>query len=441
MGVGAATRSTLTRALRVSSRPWPRGSARASGAAIVVVALAAGVVARQRDVDLGAATAPLFWSGLSIPASHPWWPLPSLVLALALGLWLTDHQELSRRAFLAGAFVLALGARMGLAVAQHGVAEWSYPLVRSGARSTEYPAAYPTVRLDPLGFIDHFAELVPVLPVHPSGHPVGATLAFWGLDRLAGGSGGSAAALLVIGAAAVAPVLWLGRALHDEVVARRAVVIFALAPVTLIYGATSYDAAFATVGATCAWLLVTRRTLSGAVAAAAAFLLSYALALVPLWAALTLARRGGVRVAVACMIAALTTLAALWLVLGYDPIGAVRATHAAYERGIGGRRPQWYWILGGPAAFLIVLGPLLGERLLCAAERAISGARALIACLLLGVVSGVMEAEVERIWQFAVPLAAVSAAPLLRSRRWLVVGLALGLAEAYLIELRWDTTF
>lgn len=405
------------------------------------MALVAGIVARHRDLDLGAATAPLFWSRLPAPASHPWWPLPSLVVALTFGLWLLEGRELSRRAFLAGAFVLALGARMGLAVAQHGVSEWTYPLVRPGARTTEYPAAYSVVRVDPLGFVDHFAELVALLPVHSSGHPVGATLAFWGLDRLAGGSGGSAAALLMIGAAAVAPVLWLGRALHDETIARRAVVLFALAPVTLIYGATSYDAAFATVGAVCAWLLVTRHTLFGAVAAAAAFLLSYALALVPLWAVLTLARRGGFRAAVACTIAALASLAALWLVLGYDPIGAVRATHAAYERGVGGRRPQWYWILGGPAAFLIVLGPLLAERLLRAAERASAGARALIACLVLGVVSGVMEAEVERIWQFAVPLAAVSAAPLLRSRRWLVAGLALGLAEAYLIELRWDTSF
>ncbi len=408
---------------------------------MVVAAVAGGIVARRSDLELGAATAPLFWLRLATPASHPWWPLPSLVLALALALWLLTRRTLSGSAFLTGAFVLALGARLGLAVAQRGPSEWSYPLERYGASTTEYRAAFSVVRVDPLGFVNHFAELVPLLPVHPSGHPVGATLAFWGLNCLMGGAGGSAAALLVIGSAAVAPVLWLGRALHDEVIARRAVVLFSLAPVTLVYGATSYDAAFATVGALCAWLLVTRRTALGALVAAAVFLLSYALALVPLWAALTLGRRRGLHTAIACAVAALGILVLMALLLGYDPIGAVRATHDAYERGVGGRRPQWYWVFGGPAAFLIVLGPLLAERFLTGVERAVAGARALVACLVLGAVSGVMEAEVERIWQFAVPLAAVAAASVLRSRRWLVVGLALGLAEAYLIELRWDTSF
>ena len=38
-------------------------------------------------------------------------------------------------------------------------------------------------------------------------------------------------------------------------------------------------------------------------------------------------------------------------------------------------------------------------------------------------------------------MAAAAAAIQLRSQRWLVIGLALGVAEAYLIELVWDTTF
>jgi hypothetical protein len=414
---------------------------RTAGLALVLAAVVGGVAARHGGVELGANEAPLFWSRLSPAAEHPWWPIPALVLALALALALLRRVELDGRTFLAGAFVLALGARLGLAVAQRGTAEWSYPLERAGAATTEYPAAFPLVRADPFGFIDHFAQLVPTLPVHPSGHPVGATLAFWGLDALVGGTGATAIALCVIGAAAVAPVLWLARALLDETDARRAVVLFTLAPVTLIYGATSYDAAFATVGAFCAWLLVTRRLWIGALVAAAAFLLSYALALVPLWAALTLGRRAGARTAVTCASVALITLALLALTLGYDPVGAVRATHAAYERGIGGRRPQWYWVVGGPAAFLIVLGPVLAERFLTGVERATAGARALVACLVLGALSGVMEAEVERIWQFAVPFAAIAAAPVLRSRRWLVVALVLALLEAYVIELRFDASF
>ena len=236
-------------------------------------------------------------------------------------------------------------------------------------------------------------------------------------------------------------ILWLGRALSDEASARRAVVLFALAPDTLIYGATSYDAAFVPVATLCAWVLVTRRTRLGALVSSAAFLLSYGLALVPLWASLVLGRRGGVRAALWSAGTALGVLALMALVLGYDPVEALRNTHAAYERGIGGRRPLWYWVFGGPVAFLVMLGPLLAERLIAAAERANAAARALLACLVVMALSGVLEAESERILQFAVPLAAVAAAPFVRSRRLLVMMLVFGLAQAYLVEVRWDATF
>jgi hypothetical protein len=134
-------------------------------------------------------------------------------------------------------------------------------------------------------------------------------------------------------------------------------------------------------------------------------------------------------------------LAFLAVAFGYDPIHAVIATHKAYEHGIGGRRPYWYWVIGAPAAFLIVLGPLLAERLLRGVELGGVAARAVVACVLLAAFSSVIEAEGERILQFLTPLAAVAAAPYTRSRRWLVAGLVLGVLQAYLIELHWDTTF
>ena len=399
------------------------------------------MIARATGTDLGADAAPFFLSSLHPPAQHPWWPLPSLLLALAAGLALLRSPRLPTWAFMAGAFAVALGARLGLAVGQRGIDEWWWPLARPGAQDTEYPAAYYLLQDNLLPFIDLFGVLVPILPVHPSGHPVGATLAFHALDSLTGSIEITAVALCAIGALAVAPTLWLGRALADEASARRAVVLFALAPDTLIYGATSYDAAFVPITTVCAWLLVTRRVRLGALVAAASFLLSYALALAPLWAALVLGRRGGMRVAVWSAGVALAVLGAMVVALGYDPVEAVINTHRAYERGIGGRRPQWYWVFGAPAAFLVMLGPLLAERLLKAAERASAAARALVACIVVAALSGVIEGESERILQFAVPLAAVAAAPVIRSHRWLAIGLALGLAQAYLIEIYWDASF
>jgi hypothetical protein len=420
--------------------PLRHGQARIAGLAIVILAIAGGAAARTGGVDLGAPTAPFFWAPLLFAARHPWWPLPSLVAAFAGGLALS-HARLPRHAFLAGAFALALGARLGLAVAERGIPEWWWPLVRPNARATEYPAAYRLVSRDALGFVDHFAQLVPVLPVHPSGHPVGATLAFFSLQRVTGSAPATAIALCTIGALAVIPTYLLGCSLCDERAARTAVIVFALAPDTLLYGATSYDAAFVPIGALCAWLLVSGRIRTGALVATAAFLVSYALALVPLWAAMTTRGRRSVRIALVCLVTCAATLAILALALGYDPIAATVATRRAYLRGIGGRRPQWYWVVGGPAAFLVMLGPLLAERFLAAVERTTAGARALVACIALAALSGVVEAEVERILQFLVPLAAVAAAPTLRSRRWLAIGLALGLIQAYIIELSWDTTF
>ena len=143
----------------------------------------------------------------------------------------------------------------------------------------------------------------------------------------------------------------------------------------------------------------------------------------------------------AAAVGALSVLALLAVTLGYDPIGAVRGTHEAYERGIGGTgRPFWYWLVAGPAVFLIGLGPVLAERFLRGVELATAGARAVAACIVLGALSGVMEAEVERIWQFMIPFAAVAAAPLV-SRRTVGWGIVAGVAMAYVVELRWDTTF
>jgi hypothetical protein len=118
-------------------------------------------------------------------------------------------------------------------------------------------------------------------------------------------------------------------------------------------------------------------------------------------------------------------LAILAVAFGYDPLAAVLATRDAYEHGIGGRRPYLYWVIGAPAAFLIVLGPLLAERLLRGVELGGAAARAVALCVLLSALSGVIEAEGERILQFLTPLAAVAAAPYARSRRWVFVGLAL----------------
>ncbi len=419
--------------------------ARPIGAVVVVAAVVGGFLLRRAGVDLGAATAPMFWVNFHdkyrFGPAHPWWPVPVLMAALVVAIALLRARGLSSPLFLLGAFALALGARLGLNTAQFGRDEWTWPLTRPNSVETEYPAAYHLVDGHVRAFIDNFAELVPELPIHPSGHPVGATLAFYALDQATGSPAGTAFVLSALGALAIVPTFLLGRSLGDDTAARLAVVLFALAPQTLLYGATSYDAAFVPITTLAVWLLVTRTAIWGALVLGTAFLLSYALAVVGLFAALVVTRRQRTRIVVVTVATTLAILASLVVAFGYDPAGAVLATRDAYERGIGGRRPYWYWVIGGPAAFLIVLGPLLAERLLHGIERGGPAARALATCVLVAAATGVIEAEVERIWQFLVPLAAVAAAPYATARRWVWLGLAAGLLQAYAIEMHWDTTF
>jgi hypothetical protein len=408
---------------------------------VVVVAVALGWWARRDGVDLGADTAPLFLVELPALPTTWWQPLlpTAATAAIAIAL-LRGGTRIGPRTFAAAATGLALAARAAVALGQRGTDGWTYGVTRHGARETDYPATFAIVDAGPRDFVDRFAELVPTLPVHPSGHPPGATLVSWVLYQPVGDLDRYAHVLLVLGALSTLPVLYLARRLLDEPRARIATLLWAFAPSTLVYGATSFDAVLVGVGATAAGLLVGRRLLAGAAVTAAGFLVSYALPLATIWAVLTVPKRTALRATALTVIATLALLLALVALLGYDPLGAVAATHDAYERGIGGRRPQWYWAVGGIAAFLLMLGPVLAERWLRGVERAAPGARPLVACIALGVASGVMEAEVERLWQFVVPLVAVAAATV-TTRRWAAVAIATGAAQALVVELRWDTTF
>jgi methylthioxylose transferase len=408
---------------------------------IVAAAVAIGAYARHHHILLGADSAPLFLTPYIHTPHRYWWPLAPLGLSLAAAwLLLRADTRLSRPVFAAAAFVIALISRAGLDTAQYGLSEWWWPFTRPVEQRIDYHVAFPLVQRDPIGFLRHYAQLVATLPIHPAGHPPGATLLSFALTRAGGGIPGEAVLILLLGAAAVWPVHVLATRLVGEGPARRAVLIFALAPSTLIYSATSLDAVFTLIAACCVAAFATRRYLIGAAAAAAGVFCAYALALAPVWAALTAPRRHRARVVVVSAAACLVVFGGVALATGYQPVAAFQATVDRAAQVNRGWRPYWYWLVGGPAAFLIMLGPMLAERFLAGVERATPGARALAACFLVATLAGVMRAEVERLWQFAVPLAAIAAAPL-TTRRQAVIIIALGLVQAYVIELFWDTSF
>jgi hypothetical protein len=338
--------------------------------------------------------------------------------------------------------LVALVSRMALNVSRRGPAELAYPFT-GPERHAEYIATVPLYRHDPLAFLRHYPHLGSQLAEHPAGHPAGATMLFGALAQLGLGGPWPEVWLILLLGAATAPLTWLlARTLLDDGAARLATLLWIFAPSVLIEGATSADAVFAFAGALTALLLLRQRMLAGAVAATAGTFLSYALAAVPVWACAVVARRSSLgraaKLAAACAAVAAVFYATLWLATGYDPIAAYRATAHRYYLGAGHRRPYWFWLFGDLTAFGVGLGvPTLLGLARGLARRSVP-ALALAAILLAASASGYTKGEVERIWMFLTPMAAVAAAPAMRRFSPPVVVCMLA-GQALVVELLFRT--
>ncbi len=411
---------------------------------LVAATLLAGYWLRHHQQRrLGAPTAPMYWFQHT---RLEWWALPAaavLVVAVLASPWAL---RLERRWFLAVAVVMALATRVALNMSRYGPHELIAPLVGREGRH-EYLRTVARFLDDPVGYLRHFPELIrTTLPIHPSGHPPGPTALLGGMREVGlGGAWPEAVLILIVGSLTAVPVYLLGRELSDEPSARLAVLAWLFAPNVLLISATSMDAVFAAVSTVAAVLLMRRRAVAGGLATAAASFLSYALLAVPVWAVATLLLRGArprallPKVCVALAVFAGSYLL-LWLLTGYQPYDAYRATKHAYETGVSGRRPPWFWFFGDIAVFLLGLGVpglVLWSRALGWLD---SAAVALAGTLLLASASGFAKAEVERIWLFLIPLAAVSIGPQLLGRRLRPL-LMLLVAQALLVELLYGTTW
>ena len=106
-------------------------------------------------------------------------------------------------------------------------------------------------------FLRHFADLVPVLPVHAAGNPPGLLLSMdaLGIDT----AQGLAALTIVVGALATPLLYLLARRLLGEQLGRVAALLFVFVPTSLLYGATSADAMYVSFGVLAALLLVSQR--------------------------------------------------------------------------------------------------------------------------------------------------------------------------------------
>jgi hypothetical protein len=341
--------------------------------------------------------------------------------------------------FAVGLYALALLLGTSLNVSRGGVHDlWAVFKTGPGgspAAYQEYLPGLPALAHGVPYYVSHFPALIPSLPIHVKGNPPGPLVAL----RLLGIGSPQALAALCIGVGALtAPLAYdLGRTLGGEERGRVAGVLTAFAPALLLWGVTSADYAFATLGLAAACLLVRPHPLqrtAGVFAAAAATFFSWLLFAIPVWAVLVVLQREGrrraVTLAVICALAVVVVYGTLGVALGYDPVATLRATAAAYRHGISRHRPYAYWTFGSPTAWWIGLGLPIGWLALRATVSRDASALALFAVVVVSAILGFTKAETERIWLPYVPFACVAAAAVLPIRRlsgalWLLAAQAL----------------
>src|ERR671914_51898 len=416
----------------------------AAGFALAAATIAYGFVARAEGIRLGASLAPFLWDWRPTLGASA---IPAAVL-LALGVWLAPRlcaPAVPSWVFALSALTLGLALRLALGSARAGVdGLWAVYQVGNREAANEYLPALPALDFGALFFLDTFAEIGTSLPVHAIGHPPGLLLMLhWlGID----GAPGMAALTIGAGALAIPLTYLLARELLDEDRARRATLLYVFAPSAILYGATSADALYATVALAAAIplaLAAGSRAAAGALPFGAATLavasfFSYANLAIGAWATLLAAQRAGlrraIRVALVCGGVLAASYALLHLATGYDPVGVLQATESVYREGIASRRPYGFWLFGSPVAFLCALGLPIAWFALRSAGARHAPTVALVAVVIVAAVLGFSKAETERIYQFLVPLACVSAAASL-PERWLPLTLGALAAQALAIEL------
>jgi hypothetical protein len=430
---------------RVSAVRRAPAAVPAIGAAVAVVTVAVGLyVRRATDTPLGVPYPPMLgnWDAQVDPLTVV--TIACFAAAVALVPRLLSP-TLPPAAFATAALGLTLVLRLALAAGGGGTDEWSRVFDPAGSfeAKNEYLPALGALDFGAGFFVDRFAELVPSLPVHVAGHPPGLilTLHVLGIDS----PGGMAALCIGVGALSGPLSYLLGRQLLDERRARVAALLLALAPGALLFGATSADAVFLTLGLLAAWPLASRSPktqAAGALVLAAASFFAWSLLAVGAWAVIVAVRRDGLRaaavLAAACAVAVVAFYAVLYAATGFDPVGTIRATEEVYRAGIASMRPYWYWLFGSPVAFLLVLGLPISYYALRGLATAEPLAVAILAVIAVAAVLGLTKAETERIWLFLAPFVCLAAAAQTDGTRLLFATLA---AQAILYELLFDTVW
>jgi hypothetical protein len=381
----------------------------------------------------------------------PQWPVglwTAVVVAVGLVVvWVPATERLRWGAVLAGSAACSAAWSVALA-ASAGWAGLAAPLV---SRFEYLPLAR---RIDdPGAFLRSFVDRLPQYPTHVKGHPPGAVLAFWGLDRIGLTETGVALLVLAVAASAAPAALVALDRVSGRATARRAAAFVGLAP-AVVWVATSTDALFMGVAA---WAVAVGavavtaerpRVATGAgigagLLAGALLTMTYGAAtlLGPLWALLVWAawrRRWAPVLAAAVGTVVLPGALAL---AGFDWAAGLEATRGAYRAGVARDRPYRYFLVANLAALTVALGPATVAGLAWLRDRT---AWLLVGGALAGAVaadlSGLSKGEVERIWLPLVPflvLATCALAGRNARRGWLAAQLTVAVVLQVGLRTPW----
>ncbi len=416
--------------------PW-------AAAAVAVVTVAVGLyVRRATDTPLGVPYPPTL--GDPSVQAHP---LLVVAIGCFAGAVVVAPRLLSLPAwgFAASMLVLTLVLRLALGAASEGTEGWRavFDPTLSFEAKNEYLPALGALDYGAGFFLDRFAELVPSFPVHAAGHPPGLLLALHFLEI--DSAGGMAALCIGVGVLSGPLAYAVGRQVLDERGARIGALLLALAPGALLFGATSADAVFLTLGLLAAWPLAARAwpaRATGALLLAVGSFFAWSLLAVGAWAALVTLRRDGWRPALAlsvlCGVVLVAFHALVHAATGFDPIGTIRATEEVYRAGIATLRPYWYWLFGSPVAFLLVLGAPIAWLALRSLAAGRTLAIAIFAVIAVAAILGFTKAETERIWLFLAPFVCLAAAESDVPLRPLLAALAV---QAVVYEVLFETVW
>lgn len=340
--------------------------------------------------------------------------------------------------------VVVLGAGVGATVwaaalaASEGWDRLTSPLT---SRHEYEPHAATVVSLR--GLFHGFDPTDAALPIHVRGHPPGAVVPPWLLDRLGLGGAGWFALLVLAGwGLAVGAALVAARTVAGEAAARRAAPALVLLP-GAVWAGTSADALFAGVLALGVVLAVQaghRAAVGGGAVLGAGLLLTYGGTLVLGMAGLhaALARRWLHATLIGAGAAAV--LVGVWAATGFWWLDGLAGTREAYWSGVAASRPALYLTLAGnPAAFAVAAGPAVAAGLWTAVRRwRLPASRLPLLGLLVVVLADLSQmsrGEVERIWLVFLPWVALAAPG--HRRGWLAAQAVVAIGVQVLLRSPW----